>query len=96
MNQELNDKALKESLDQIRTELQENWDDICRMRDIAAVNQAKSGSTARFVFKTSIALSQEPMGDKVLIKAGISCSAGLKSDHDVRMVDLQQELGIDA
>jgi len=94
MTDELNQRALQEAIRQATSELTDNWSDVCRMRDLAAINHAKSGNPASFRFSTTAKITQEPMGDRVLVKVGISCSAGLKSEHDNRMIDNQTELDI--
>jgi len=99
--QEKNPKELlkERTLDEAKREacllLDNNWDDICRMRDQAAVNYAKAGKDGKFAFAVGIRLTQMPKGMEIDIKAKLACSVSLEEEYDYTTVDIEDDLGLD-
>jgi len=92
MKEELDKKALEKAKTELCALLDENWDDIVQMRDIAAVNHAKAGNDGKFTFKVACTITQIPKGNCIDIKTGIGCSSPLKDETDFFTVDLQPDL----
>jgi len=92
---ELNLKALEEAKREACAILDQNWVDICAMRDLSAINYAKAGKDGKFSFKVNVGITQMPKGSEIDIKANIQCSAALSDEYEYTTVDLEQDLPLD-
>lgn len=92
---QLDREALERAKKDLCTILEENWEDIVQMRNIAAVNYSKAGNDGKFSFKVACSIVQMPKGDSIDIKVGISCASPLKDETEFFCVDLQPNLPLD-
>ena len=92
MREKLNNNALEKAKAQIDALLDENWREVCKMRDLAAINSG--GEMGKFAHKTAISITQMPKGDSIDIKVNLSCSAALKDETEIVQVDTHPELDI--
>ena len=95
MSESLDTKTLVKAQKELTSLLLENWPDICRMRNLAAMNYSKSGNDGKFQYKVACGIVMVPKGDVIDVKVGISCSAPLKDETDFFPVDTQPDLGLD-
>ena len=93
MNAKLDERALTIARQQASDMLAANWEDICRARDMAAIQASRQGKD-KFTYSTTLTIKQEPRGDEIVISTGISCSVAFKDETEPVSVSNQLDMGI--
>ena len=90
----VNERARDKAKAQICAMIDENWDDICKMRDLSALNYSKQGNDGKFKFGTSLKIVQIPKGATIDVQCKVSCSASMADETDFVSIDDQEDLGL--